>query len=105
MAWLYLFIAGLSEICWAISVKNCDGIRPGISLMLMIATIALSIFCFGNAIKTIPLSVAYAVWTGMGIVGVFIYDVLILKETILISNMVFVGMILTGIIGLKLQVK
>ncbi len=105
MAWIYLFIAGLSEVCWAVSIKHCDGIRPSLPMLLVAIAIILSIVCFGNAVKSIPMSVAYAIWTGIGIVGLFIYGAFILKEPVSISNVIFVSMILIGIIGLKLQVK
>jgi quaternary ammonium compound-resistance protein SugE len=51
------------------------------------------------------MSIAYAVWTGIGIVGVFIYGLLILKDPISVKNIICVGMILIGIIGLKLGIK
>jgi quaternary ammonium compound-resistance protein SugE len=66
---------------------------------------ALSVIFLGLATKTIPMSIAYAVWTGIGIVGVFIYGLLILKDPISVKNIICVGMILIGIIGLKLGIK
>ena len=105
MAWIYLFIAGMFEIGWAVGIKHCDGFKLSLPLLMVITSMTLSMIFLGMAIKTIPMSVAYAVWTGIGIIGVFIYGVFILKEPISIMSMIFAGLILIGIIGLKLQVK
>lgn len=105
LAWLYLFVAGIFEICWAVGIKYCDGFKITFPLVFVLVSMAISMICLGAAVKTIPMSVAYTVWTGIGIVGVFIYGVIIFKEPISITSMIFVGLILIGIIGLKLQVK
>ena len=105
MAWLYLFIAGIFEIFWAVGIKYCDGLKITFPLVLVIISMGLSIIFLGLATKTIPMSIAYAVWTGIGIVGVFAYGLLILKDPISTNSIIFVGLILTGIIGLKLGIK
>ena len=105
MAWLYLFIAGIFEIFWAVGIKYCDGLKITLPLVLVIVSMGLSIIFLGLATKTIPMSIAYAVWTGIGIVGVFAYGLLILKDPISTNSIIFVGLILIGIIGLKLGIK
>ncbi|HJK88740.1 MAG: multidrug efflux SMR transporter [Rickettsiaceae bacterium] len=105
MSWFYLFMAGIFEIFWAVGIKYCDGFKITISFVLVIISMALSVIFLGLATKTIPMSIAYAVWTGIGIVGVFIYGLLILKDPISVKNIICVGMILIGIIGLKLGIK
>ncbi len=105
MAWLYLLIAGIFEICWAVGIKYCDGFKITLPLVLVVISMAISMVCLGLATKTIPMSVAYAIWTGIGIVGVFAYGILILKDPISVSSIIFVSMILIGIIGLKLGIK
>ena len=105
MAWLYLLIAGIFEIFWAVGIKYCDGLKITFPLVLVIVSMGLSIIFLGLATKTIPMSIAYAVWTGIGIVGVFAYGLLILKDPISTNSIIFVGLILTGIIGLKLGIK
>ncbi|MBA2628994.1 MAG: multidrug efflux SMR transporter [Rickettsiaceae bacterium] len=105
MAWLYLLIAGIFEIFWAVGIKYCDGLKITLPLVLVIISMGLSIIFLGLATKTIPMSIAYAVWTGIGIVGVFAYGLLILKDPISTNSIIFVGLILTGIIGLKLGIK
>ena len=74
-------------------------------LVLVIISMALSVIFLGLATRTIPMSIAYAVWTGIGIIGVFTYGLFILKDPISVKNIIFVGMILIGIVGLKLGIK
>jgi len=105
MAWFYLFVAGIFEIFWAVGIKYCDGFKITIPLILVIISMTLSIIFLGLATKTIPMSIAYAVWTGIGIIGVFTYGLFILKDPISVKNIIFVGMILIGIVGLKLGIK
>lgn len=105
MAWLYLFIAGIFEIFWAVGIKHINELKITLPLVLVIVAMIFSIIFLGLAVKTIPISIAYAVWTGIGIVGVYTYGVLILKDPFSIANTIFVGMILIGIVGLKLGAK
>ena len=105
MAWLYLLIAGIFEIAWAICIKYCEGLKITLPLFLVIILMSLSVIFLGLAAKSIPMSIAYAIWSGIGIIGVFAYGVLILKDSISTSGIAFVGMILIGIIGLKLGSK
>lgn len=74
MAWFYLFIAGIFEIFWAVGIKYCDGFKITLPLVLVIISMALSVIFLGLATRTIPMSIAYAVWTGIGIIGVFTYS-------------------------------
>ena len=105
MSWFYLFFFFLFETFWAVGIEYCDRLKITISFFLVIISMALSVIFLGLATKTIPMSIAYAVWTGIGIVGVFIYGLLILKDPISVKNIICVGMILIGIIGLKLGIK
>lgn len=103
MSWIYLLIAGFFEIAWAVGIKYCDGFKLNFALLLVVFSMAGSIIFLSIAIKNIPMSVAYAVWTGIGIVGVSIYGILILKESTSWLNLFFIMIILIGIIGLKLK--
>jgi len=105
MAWFYLFIAGIFEIFWAVGIKYCDGFKITLPLVLVIISMTLSVIFLGLATRTIPMSIAYAVWTGIGIIGVFTYGLFILKDPISVKNIIFVRMILIGIVGLKLGIK
>lgn len=103
MAWTYLIIAGIFEIIWAVAIKYCDGFKISIPLFLVALSMVLSLVFLSLALKTLPMSIAYAIWTSIGIVGVFTYGVFILKEPASLNTVFFIGLILIGIIGLKLQ--
>lgn len=105
MSWTYLLIAGLFEIAWAVSIKYCEDLKPNIFLFIVIISMGLSVYFLSLATKDIPIGIAYAVWTGIGIVGTFLFSLLILKEPIEMISAFFILMILTGIIGLKMFVK
>ena len=105
MSWFYLMIAGLFELGWVIGIKYCESFKLNFALCFVALSMIGSVVFLWLAIKTIPMSIAYAVWTGIGIVGAFCYGVLVLKEELSALNLVCVGLILTGIIGLKLGMK
>lgn len=102
MAWVFLVAAGLFEVVWALGIKHCDGLKPTFALLVVIISMAFSMILLGLAAKHIPMSIAYAVWTGIGIVGVSLYSIFILNETMSFASLIFIAMILIGIIGLKL---
>ena len=103
MAWFYLLMPGVCEMFWTVGMKYCDGVKIIFPLVVVATFMTLSVVFLGLATRTIPLGIAYAVWCGIGIVGVFAYSMLVLKDPISVKNTIFVGMILTGIIGLKLS--
>src|SRR6476661_7866520 len=97
MAWLYLFLAGLSEVGWAIGLKYTEGF----SRLLTIAAMALSLALLGLALKTLPVGTAYAVWTGIGAVGTAALGIYLFSEPATASRLVCIGLIVCGIAGLK----
>lgn len=105
LSWVYLFIAGLFEVSWAVSIKYCDGFKLNLALLVVVASMTCSMIFMWLALKTIPMGITYAVWTGIGIVGVCSYEAFILKEPISYSSLFFIFLILIGIIGLKLSFK
>jgi quaternary ammonium compound-resistance protein SugE len=101
MAWLYLVVAGLFEIGWAIGLKYTDGFtRPWPSLWTVAAMI-LSLGFLGLALKTLPVGTAYAVWTGIGAIGTVLLGVYLFNEPATAARLGCIGLILAGIIGLK----
>ena len=102
MAWIYLLIAGLFEIGWAISLKYAQGFtRLGPS----VATIALMIFSFGFlsiALRTLPVGTAYTVWTGIGAVGTVFLGIVLFQEPIEVRRLTCIGLIVIGVVGLRL---
>jgi quaternary ammonium compound-resistance protein SugE len=102
MAWLLLFVAGLLEIGWAIGLKYTDGFtRPWPTVWTVAAMIA-SVVLLALAVRTLPVGTAYAVWTGIGAAGTVILGIALFGEPATLLRLLFVGLIVAGIAGLKL---
>jgi len=102
MGWLLLFSAGFVEIIFALSLKYNQGFTR---LWPSIITAVSGIGSFGLlmwALKTLPLGTAYAVWTGMGAVGVAILGIILFKESVDCWRLLSIALVITGIVGLKL---
>lgn len=102
MAWIYLIIAGLLEIGWALGLKYTQGFTR---LWPSVVTIALMIGSFlllANALKTIPVGTGYAVWTGIGAAGTALIGILFLGESHAPLRLLCLALIITGVLGLKL---
>lgn len=102
MAWLYLFLAGLLEIAWAVGLKYTEGFTKLWPSVWTIAGMIASFWLLAAAAKTLPLGTAYAVWTGIGVMGTTVLGIVLFQEPKTWPRIVCVGMILFGIIGLKL---
>ena len=101
MAWIYLIIAGLFECGWAIGLKYTDGFTRLTPSILTIAAMAISFWLLSTAMKTIPVGTAYAVWTGIGAVGVAIMGMVLFGESRDVFRIISLILIVSGIIGLK----
>ena len=102
MAWIYLTVAGLFEIGWAVGLKYSDGFSKPVASLLTVAAMAMSIWLLSIAMKTIPVGTAYAVWTGIGAIGVAILGMILFGESREILRVACLFLIIAGIIGLKL---
>jgi len=102
MAWIFLAVAGLFECGWAIGLKYTDGFSKLIPTLLTIASMTISVWLLSTAMKTIPVGTAYAVWTGIGAVGVAIMGIFLFGESREISRIICLLLIVAGIVGLKL---
>ena len=102
MAWFYLLIAGLLEVGWAIGLKYTDGFTRLVPSIFTIASMAVSLLFLGLALKTLPVGTAYAVWTGIGAVGVAILGIILFAEPANALRLGSIGLIVAGIVGLKL---
>ena len=102
MAWLYLSVAGLFEIGWAIGLKYSHGFSKPLPSVLTVAAMLMSVWLLSLAMKTIPVGTAYAVWTGIGAVGVALLGMLLLGESREILRLLCLFLIIAGFIGLKL---
>ncbi|GAA4344204.1 quaternary ammonium compound efflux SMR transporter SugE [Kangiella taiwanensis] len=105
MAWLYLFIAGLFECGWAIGLKYTEGFSKPLPTVLTVIAMGISFWLLSIAMKTIPVGTAYAVWTGIGAVGVAIMGMFLFNESKDILRILCLLLIVTGIVGLKLVSK
>ena len=105
MKWFYLLIAGALEITWAITMKMSDGFTVLLpSIITGIGYIASAVF-LSIALKQLPLGTAYAIWTGMGIVGTSVLGVLLFQEKLTVPQVICVILIVAGIAGLKILAK
>jgi quaternary ammonium compound-resistance protein SugE len=102
MAWVILFGAGLLEVGWAIGLKYTEGFTRLVPSALTLAAMAGSIILLGQALKTLPIGTAYAVWTGIGAVGTATLGIILFGEAASALRLASIGLIVAGIIGLKL---
>lgn len=102
MSWIILVLAGLLEIGWAIGLKYTEGFTrlwPTVGTVVAMVT---SIVLLGVAMKSLPVGTAYAVWVGVGAVGTAILGMVLLGEPSNPGRLISLGLIVAGIIGLKL---
>lgn len=100
-AWIFLFIAGLLEVAWAIGLKYSQGFTRLLPSVITVIGMILSFYFLAQALKWLPIGTAYAVWTGIGAVGTIIFGIIFLGEPKDWQRIVFLLMIVIGIIGLK----
>ncbi|WP_439575484.1 quaternary ammonium compound efflux SMR transporter SugE [Phreatobacter sp.] len=101
MAWIYLVLAGLFEIGWAVGLKFTDGFTRPMPTALTVASMAVSLFLLGLALKSLPLGTAYAIWTGIGTVGTVVLGIALFGESTHVLRLACIGLIVMGIVGLK----
>lgn len=102
MAWVILFVAGLCEIGWAVGLKYTDGFTRLWPTVATVTSMVVSMTLLGLAVKSLHLGTAYAVWTGIGAVGTVILGIILFKEPATVARLACVGLIVSGIVGLKI---
>ncbi|WP_186672234.1 multidrug efflux SMR transporter [Sporosarcina sp. BP05] len=102
MAWVYLLIAGMTEIIWAIGLKEAQGFTVLLPSIVTLVFIIVSFFLFAKAMETIPIGTAYAIFTGIGAAGTAIVGIVLFNEGVSVGKLFFLVLLLVGIIGLKL---
>ena len=102
MAWLYLFVAGLMEVAWAVGLKYTQGFTRLWPSVWTGAALVLSMVLLAAALRTLPLGTAYAVWTGIGAVAAAALGVILFGESAGPARVACIALILAGLIGLKL---
>src|ERR1043165_9739223 len=105
MPWVWLIIAGILEIAWAVGLKYADGFSrlwPSVvTVLLMLA----SFWCLAQAVRGLPLGTSYAIWTGIGAVGTAAFGIVLLREPATVPRLLSIGLIVAGIVGLKLTTR
>jgi quaternary ammonium compound-resistance protein SugE len=102
LAWLYLLIAGLLEIGWAIGLKYAEGFTRLIPSVFTVSAMIASMVLLALAVKELPIGTAYAVWVGIGTVGAALLGMVLFHEPATFARLLCLAMITGGVIGLKL---
>jgi quaternary ammonium compound-resistance protein SugE len=101
MAWVWLTAAGLLEIVWAVGLKYADGFSKPLPSAVTLAAMIASMYALAVAVRSIPIGTAYAVWTGIGAVGVAILGMVLFGESRDLVRVGSIALIVAGIVGLK----
>lgn len=102
MVWLILFLAGLFEIIWAVGLKYTGGFSRLWPSIGTLAAMLVSVILLAQAMKSLPVGTAYAIWTGIGAAGAVIVGIVMFNEPATIARLICLGLIVGGVIGLKL---
>ena len=102
MAWIWLILAGLMEVVWAIGLKYTDGFTRLVPSVITLVAMIASIYFLALAVRSIPIGTGYAVWTGIGAVGVAILGMILFNEPRDLLRIGSIALIVAGIVGLKL---
>ena len=105
MAWLYLVLAGVFEVVWATAMKESHGFTRLAPSAITIFFMLLSFGLLAYAMKTLPLGTAYTIWVGIGAVGAFIVGITMFGEALNLARVVAAGLIVAGVVLLKMATK
>jgi len=101
VAWIYLLVAGLFEVVWAIGLKYTEGwtrLWPSVGTL---AAMGVSFWCLSQSLKSIPIGTGYAIWTGIGAVGAAALGIVLFGDSASWPRLLCIGLIVSGVIGLK----
>ncbi|WP_312915739.1 multidrug efflux SMR transporter [Stenotrophomonas sp.] len=102
MAWLYLLVAGLLEVVWAVAMKQSDGFSRLIPSVVTVVGMILSFWLLSTAMKSLPLGTAYTIWTGIGAVGAFVLGIVAFGEQVTAGRVTAAVLIVSGLVLMKL---
>jgi quaternary ammonium compound-resistance protein SugE len=105
MPWLWLIVAGLLEIAWAVGLKYADGFSKLVPSAVTVVLMLASFGCLAQAVKGLPLGASYAIWTGIGAVGTAIAGIVLFKEPATAARLSCMVLIVAGIVGLKFTMR
>ncbi|EGK07641.1 DMT family transporter [Kroppenstedtia eburnea] len=101
MAWFYLILAGIEEVVAVFAMKHLDGFKKKWPIILMTVGFIFSFYCLTMAMQAIPPGVAYAVWAGIGTVGITLVSLFWFKEEYRLTQFIFLGLIVIGVMGMR----
>ena len=102
MPWIYLLLAGLFEIGFALGMKYSEGFSKPLPTVATVVSALISLYLMSQAMKSIPVGTAYAIWTGIGAVGVATLGLVLFSESASPARLLCIALIVAGAIGLKL---
>lgn len=102
MSWLVLILSGVLEAVWATALGRSEGFTRPAPTVLFAVALALSMGGLAYAMRELPIGTAYAVWVGIGAVGTVGWAMATGQEPASVARIVLVGMIVAGVVGLKL---
>lgn len=102
MPWICLVFAGLLEVVWAVGLKYTEGFTRLWPSMITASAMVASIVLLGMAVKTLPIGTAYAIWTGIGVVGAVILGIVLFGDSASPLRLACVALVVLGMVGLKL---
>jgi len=102
MPWVILFIAGLLEVVWALMLKQSESFTKPVPTIIFFVALFLSMFLLSQALKSLPVGTAYAVWTGIGAAGTAVFGMLLLGESRDVVKLISLVMLIGGIVGLRI---
>lgn len=102
MPWIYLMLAGLLEVVWAIGLKYTEGFTRLWPSVITASAMLASIVLLAMAVKSLPIGTAYAIWTGIGAVGAVILGIVLFGDSASPLRLACVGLVVLGMLGLKL---
>lgn len=103
MSWTYLLVAALFEIVWAVGLEYTEGFTRPVPSVLTVGAMIVSMGLLAQAVKTLPIGTAYAVWTGVGAAGTAVAGILLFGEPRNLTRFLFIGFIIVGVVGLQLS--
>jgi quaternary ammonium compound-resistance protein SugE len=103
MNWLILVLAGIFEVVWAVGLKYTAGFTRLVPSAIVVVSMLASVLLLAQAMKSLPLGTAYAIWVGIGTIGAFVAGIMLFGESAGWVRLLSVALILTGLIGLKLS--
>lgn len=101
LAWFYLIVAGIFEVCWAVGLKYSQSFTKPIPSIFTIITLAISMYLLAKSLDSIPIGTAYAVWVGIGAFGAALLGIVLFEESVSVLRIIFLSTLVISIIGLK----